>query len=65
MLISDSATGEAVVLLRDLNRGNDFAAAAQTDETAAREVLGDWARTLRVRVEEAQGVATELPTSQN
>lgn len=52
--ISDSATGETVVLLRDLNRGHEFAAAAQEDETAARQVLREWAATLRTRLEVAQ-----------
>ena len=64
LLITDATTGEAVVLLRDLNRGDEFAAVARSDEAAARRLLSDWARTLRVRLDEAQLAAGQRPTSQ-
>jgi hypothetical protein len=53
MLITDSGTGEAVVLVRDLNRGNEFAAVARSDETQAREVLSDWVKMLCRRPQSA------------
>ena len=57
VLVTDPTTGERVALLRDINRGDEFAAVVKSDEAAARKLLGDWARLLCVRLEEArQGV---------
>ncbi len=63
MLITDPTNGQAVVLMRDLNRGNAFAAVAKTDETAARKLLSDWAKALRDRLDETQQAADPLPAS--
>lgn len=64
LLIADPTTGQAVALVRDLNRGNEFAAVAKSDEAAARKLLSDWAKTLRARLDEAQQAAGRQPTSQ-
>jgi hypothetical protein len=62
--ITDPTTGTGVFLLRDLNRGNELAAVAKSDEAAARRVLSDWAKTLRNRLEHARRAATPQPATQ-
>lgn len=64
ILITDSNTGEALMLLRDLNRGSEFAAAAQSDETLARSILSEWARTLCTRLEEVRRANSLTPIPQ-
>jgi hypothetical protein len=64
MSITDTMTGEAIALVRDLNRGHEFAKLAATDAEAARGLLSDWARTLRERLEQAEQAAGNRPTSQ-
>lgn len=52
--ITEPTRGESVVLVRDVNRGNEFAEFIKSDEAAARALLSEWAGTLATRLTEAR-----------
>lgn len=64
VLISDPNTGEAIALLRDTKRGSELASLIKSDEAAARNMISDWAKMLRTRIEAAQQSSLQSATSQ-
>lgn len=59
LYIMDPMTGESVALVRDMNRGNEFAAAIQSDEAEARKLISEWAGLLRARLEQIEQAASQ------
>ena len=55
ILLSDSTTGEEVLLLRDITRGSEFAETLkQRGDAGAKELLREWARLFREKIDEAR-----------
>jgi len=64
IMLRDSASGEEILLLRDITRGSEFAdALEQGGDARARDVLRQWARLLREKFDEAR--QADVPTTRD
>jgi hypothetical protein len=64
IMLSDSDSGEEVLLLRDITRGGEFADAIEKrGDAGAKELLHEWARLLRDKIDEARRTDASAPPS--